>query len=37
LNNILLHFSRKSEIFYENTGELLEDLYRAVASLNKEE
>ncbi len=36
LNNILLHFSRKSEIFYENTGELLEDLCQAVASLNKE-
>lgn len=36
LNNILLHFSRKSEVFYENTGELLEDLHQAVSSLDKE-
>ena len=36
LNNILLHFSRKTDIFYETTGELLEDLYQAIASLNKE-
>ena len=36
LNNILLHFSRKSEIFYENTKELLEDLYQAIASLKEE-
>lgn len=33
LNNILMHFSKGTQIFYENVDELLEDLNMAVADL----
>ena len=33
LNNILMHFSKGTQIFYENTDELLDDLKLAVADL----
>ena len=34
LNIILLHFSAGAEIFYENTGQLLNDLFEAREGLN---
>ena len=32
LNNMLAHFSRGAEIFYETTDEIIEDLYRCLYS-----
>lgn len=32
LNDILLHFTKKSQVFYESTDEFLDDLNRAVAA-----
>ena len=32
LNNMLTHFSRGTEIFYENADEIIEDLYRCIYS-----
>ena len=32
LNNMLIHFSRGAEVFYENTDEIIEDLYRCLYS-----
>lgn len=33
LNNLLAHFSKGAEVFYENTDEIIEDLYRCLYSL----
>ena len=32
LNNMLAHFSRGAEVFYESTDEIIEDLYRCLYS-----
>ena len=36
LNDILLHFSRRSELFYEHSEELIEDLTRCMYSVFKQ-
>jgi hypothetical protein len=35
LNNILLHFSMGAEVFYDDTGQLLDDMMKAEDSLHK--
>ena len=35
LNNILLHFSMGAEVFYDDTGQLLDDMMKAEDSLQK--
>lgn len=35
LNNILLHFSMGAEVFYDDTGQLLDDMIKAEDSLQK--